>query len=247
MKIQIIIPSVIIAFFSIGLSLFIGVLPTAYPKIPHEIWVDLIWLSIVLIVVPGLWLLWQSFGFLKEKSLQIFKDWRIQWPISRRKAMIPLGMALYVGRFFADFKKLREENFITFFLTLFNHTDDIIFIEGIQGKIKLNEFTTYPLNIDNDLPLKVIPHFHAGCQVVFQQRFTPEEASKIIDIIEAGKSISFDFREIKLRMHKNEDPSEFVTLYNFHGIACSRPESNAILTSRAVFLEFRGSVQVTCG
>lgn len=244
MKKQIVIPSAW-TILSIGLGIFIGVLPNAYPNISHKTWVNLIYLGIVVISISGIWPLWILYGNLKEKIPPIFKNYQLQWPVSPRKTPIPINMALYAGHFFADFKKLREENFITFFLTLFNHTDDIIFIEGIQGKIKLNEFTTYPLNVDNDLLLKVIPHSHDGCQVVFQQRFTPEEASKIIGIIEAGKSISFDFREIKLRMHKNEDPSELVTLYNFHGIACSRPESNAILASRVVFLEVRDSVQVT--
>ena len=145
-------------------------------------------------------------------------------------------MALYVGHFFADFKKLQEEKLISINLQLFNQTDDNIFIEGIQGKLKINEFTTYQLNIGNELPLQAFPHSHDGCHVMFQQKFTSEESAKILEVLGAGKSVTFDFREVKLRMHKIGNPIELVTLYNFYGITFNRPGPNDILASKTLFL-----------
>lgn len=219
---------------AIGLAseIIINALPQAYPKIPHQIYVLIFWSGAILFLFYPLQLL-------IRKVPRFLSDWKLQCPITRRINPIPLNMALYVGRFWADLKKLETEDSISLMITLFNQTDSNIIIEGVRGKLKLEiynltESTTAV--IKEDLPLIVVAHSHNGCIITLQQRIPKEKTTKIFELLESEKSISFDFRQLNFLVHQEGRGGEPITLYNFHGISCFRPKPNDVMVSGVVFL-----------
>ena len=167
--------------------------------------------------------------------------------LSKHATQMSLSDGLYVGEMLMSIDKLQSDRHSEIAIRLFNGTGRVVAIEalsGLIGEIRLDDRWTLPPPTISPSTNKLLFPFRE-LLIYLSQRVPPNDADKILQMIEEGRQVLLYFDRLTINVREHEKQTALERLKLWDGMTIKRGINYGRLVSfsagSGVAVGFRGS------